>query len=191
MAEDIVLSAHRTGHFNTLSLRPHLIMGPGDPNLVPRLIAKAKAGRLRIVGNGKNKVDVVHVVNAAYAHVCALTALSTRPEACGGRAYFIGQEHPVELWPFINEILAMANVAPVTKKIPQAVGVVLGRVFETVYSSLNLYHRDPPMTRFIAKQLSCDHYFDHTAAHERLGYRPLKGLDELRRDLKASLSSHP
>src|SRR4029077_14643634 len=139
----------------TVALRPHLICGPGDPHLVPRLLARARAGKLKIVGDGKNRVDVTHVENAATAHLLALDRLAPG-SPIAGKTYFISQGEPVDLWPFVNRILAGNGLAPVTKRVPVRLAYAAGATLEGIYRSLR-WHREPPMTRFVASQLAHSH----------------------------------
>lgn len=162
---------------STVSLRPHLIFGPRDRNLIPRLVDAAKKGRLKIVGDGKNRVDVLYVENAANAHVKAWQALIEKPEKVGGQAYFIGQG-PVVLWDFINEILEHYRVPSVQKKIPFKKAFKIGGVIEKGAELLGVYNWHPPMTRFVALQLSKDHYFSHQKAMVDLGWKPEVSIKE-------------
>jgi nucleoside-diphosphate-sugar epimerase len=169
-----------------VALRPHLIFGPGDPHLLPRVIESVKAGRLKIVGGGTSKVDVSYVGNVADAHLNALDALDSGKGA--GQAYFIAQGEPVELWPWVNTILEGLGHAPLTKKIPLSVAYGVGAVCEAIWKVLGR-HQDPPITRFVAVELAKDHYFDISAAQRDLGYEAQVSMDEaLQRtlcDLKA------
>ncbi len=167
MAEKWVLQSNESGILYTVALRPHLIWGNDDPHLIPRIIAKAQSGRLRIVGDGENMVDTVHVTNAAAAH---LDALDADPVIAGGRAYFIAQEEPVNCWQWIGQICELAGVKPPTKRISFQAAYLLGATFETVYR-LTGRQSEPPMTRFVSSQLAKDHFFDISSAKERLGYR--------------------
>lgn len=173
MAEQHVLSLHDPQRLAVCALRPHLIWGPGDRHLVPRLLARARAGRLRMIGSGRNLIDMVYIDNAAAAHLAAADRLlgSNAPAAPGGRAYFISQGEPAPCWPWINEILALVHLPPVRRRLPLAVAWALGALCETIYASLGL-RREPPMTRFVALQLGRSHYFDISAARRDLGYRP-------------------
>lgn len=183
LAEQAVLNAHAPGQFHSVALRPHLIWGADDPHLFPRLINRAKKGRLTIVGNGKNLIDTVHVHNAAAAHIHALDHLQAANPAGGGKAFFITQDEPVNCWQWISQILEIANVRPPRRQIGLNTAWRIGLAFETAYRLARI-DREPPMTRFLAAQLACDHYFDITAAKSILGYRPLvsieSGLEELR-----------
>jgi nucleoside-diphosphate-sugar epimerase len=180
LAEGEVLAAN-TASLRTVALRPHLIWGVGDPHLVPRVLARAQAGRLRIVGSGGNRVDMVHVANAVDAHLLAETALSechlrhdmapTAPRRADGRAFFITNGEPVVLWDWINDLLRALGEPPVTRRIPLVAALAVGAVCETLWRALPLAG-EPPMTRFIAAELAKDHWFDLGAARRDLGYTP-------------------
>lgn len=184
LAEQAVLGAHQPGTLHTAALRPHLIWGPDDPHLFPRLIDRARRGRLRIVGDGKNTIDTVHVDNAAAAHVAALDHLRSAKPAGGGRPFFITQGEPVGCWDWIAKVLEIAGVAPPTRRLSLSTAWHLGAVLEKVYR-LGGFRGEPPMTRFLAAQLARDHFFDITAAKNLLGYMPkvttADGLHELQR----------
>lgn len=160
----------------TCALRPHLIWGPGDPHLVPRLIARAKAGRLRRVGDGSNLIDMVYVDNAARAHLQAADALA-EDSPLAGRAYFISQGEPVNCWQWIDEILALSGLPPVERGVSLRLAWTAGALCEAVYGSLGI-RREPPMTRFLAAQLGTSHYFNIERAKRDFGYRPLVTLAE-------------
>ena len=176
LAEQHVLASNDNDGLLTCSLRPHLIWGPRDRHLIPRLLARARSGRLRRVGDGSNLVDVVYVENAAVAHLQAAEALKPGSPVAG-RAYFISQGEPVNCWQWINDILALAVVPPVDKSISLSAAWKVGAVFETIYGLLRL-KGDPPMTRFLAAQLATSHYFDITRARDDFGYQPAVSTEE-------------
>ncbi|TWU44117.1 3 beta-hydroxysteroid dehydrogenase/Delta 5--_4-isomerase [Novipirellula aureliae] len=186
LAEQAVLGAHQCGKLHTLALRPHLIWGDDDPHLIPRVIDRARRGRLRIVGNGSNQVDTVHVSNAAAAHLDGLDALSNDPSLAGGRAYFIAQDEPVDCWQWIAKICEIGGVKPPRQKVSFLAAYRIGAALETVYRMTGR-RSEPPMTRFVAAQLAKDHYFDISAAKERLGYRVRVSMDEGLESLRRSL----
>lgn len=167
-AEVIALSA-ASSSLKTCALRPHLIWGPGDNHLFPRILERVRAGRLRIVGDGENRVDVTHVDTAADAHLGALDALLAG--RANGKAYFLSQGEPVKLWEFINRLLVGAGEKPVTRRISQQSAYWLGALLEGVWT---LFRRkgEPPMTRFVAVELAKDHWFDVSAARRDLGLKP-------------------
>ncbi|MCC9601794.1 NAD-dependent epimerase/dehydratase family protein [Stieleria sp. JC731] len=169
-AEKAVLDAHHAGSLHACALRPHLVWGEDDPHLLARVIDRAKTGKLKIVGDGNNLIDTVHVINAAGAHLDAIDALHRQPDVAGGRAYFIAQDEPVNCWEWIQTICEAANVDPPTKRVSFGVAYAAGAMLETVYGILGKT-QEPPMTRFVAAQLAKHHYFDISAAKERLNYR--------------------
>ena len=172
IAEREVLAANYAA-LRTVALRPHLIWGVGDPHLVPRVLARARAGRLRIIGSGKNRVDMVHVENAVDAHLCAERVISSGSQlaAAGGRPYFITNGEPVVLWDWINDLLRALGEPPITKHVSLATAAALGAACELAWRALPL-PGEPPMTRFIAAELAKDHWFNLTAARRDLGYVP-------------------
>ncbi|MBX3177553.1 MAG: NAD-dependent epimerase/dehydratase family protein [Candidatus Hydrogenedentes bacterium] len=174
-AEQDVLAANSPA-LATVALRPHLIWGPGDNHLVPRLIARAKAGKVKIVGRGGNLVDATYIDNAAAAHLNALDALA--PDApCAGKAYFISNGEPVAMDVLLNQILAAAGLPPITKKVPAGVAYAAGAAMEAVYNLLGK-DEEPIMTRFVARQLATAHWFDISAARRDLGYNPAVSMAE-------------
>jgi nucleoside-diphosphate-sugar epimerase len=187
LAEREVVMATKTG-LKTIVLRPHLIWGPGDNHLVPRIIGRAR--HLRRVGDGRNRVDTVYIDNAADAHVLAAERLEMRPEL-SGRIYFISQGEPMPLWEMIDAILEAAGLPPVRKSISLRTARRLGAVMEMLYRFLRL-ENEPPMTRFVAEELATSHWFDIGAARRDLGYRPVvsttEGLRRLARWLDTSRS---
>lgn len=217
IAERRVLDANAPG-FATVALRPHLIWGVGDPHLVPRLLARARSGRLRIVGSGRNRVDMVHITNAVDAHLAAERALEacharsdiapgtdsrichslsdTRPGGGGaaGRAYFITNGEPVVLWEWINGLLAALGERPITRRISLPVATAVGAACELAWRALPL-QGEPPLTRFVAAELAKDHWFNIEAARRELGYQPkvtmAAGTEELVAHLKRAPADDP
>lgn len=171
IAEQRVLAANNPTSFATCSLRPHLIWGVGDPHLIPRVIERCRAGRLRRVGSGQNLIDTVHVDHAAQAHVLALKKMLAGDPNASGRAYFITDGNPVRCWDWITTILDCAGLKPPSRSISLQSAYRIGRVLETLYGWMGKT-QEPPMTRFVALQLGVDHYFDISAAKDRLGYAP-------------------
>lgn len=182
MAETIILNAKNDG-LQTCALRPHLIFGARDKNIIPRLIEARVKNKLKIIGNGKNKVDVIHVKNAVHAHLLAFDALDEKSPV-NGKAYFIGQERPVYLWDFINEILKIKNQSPVTKKISLRAAYFAGQLIELLLRSFRIYNVHPPMTRFVALQMGTSHYFSHQNAKNDFNYTQIISLEDALQDLR-------
>lgn len=168
-AERLVLKANSKDLF-TCALRPHLIWGPGDPHLVPRLLETARKNKLMQVGDGSNIVDITFVENAADAHILAGKQLE-EDEGVRGQAFFIGDKEPVNLWNWINSVLKSMDVKPVAKTISYKTAFRIGSVLEFFYRHLRL-SGEPRMTRFVASQLSKSHYFDCSKAHKKFNYSP-------------------
>jgi len=185
LAEKKVLKANNSPKLLTTALRPHLIFGENDPNLIPRLVQAAREGKLKQVGSGQNLVDVIYIENAAHAHILALEKLSALSPICG-KAYFLGQEAPVNLWNFINKILNIHGLPPIKKTVSFRKAYVIGAVIEKTLKLLKKYSVDPPMTRFIALQLGKSHYFSHKNAFTELGYKPLVPTEEALSRLKTT-----
>jgi len=185
MAEKLVLAANSPG-LATVALRPHLIWGPGDNHLVPRIVAKGRSGKLRRIGNRPNLVDTVYVDNAARAHLQAADRLAPG-SAPAGRAYFISNGQPLPLWEMVNRILAAAGVAPVTRSISPKAAYTIGCICEGLWGLLRLAG-EPPMTRFVAHELASAHWFDISAARRDFGYQPEITIDEGLRRLQEWLS---
>ncbi|MEX0818977.1 MAG: NAD-dependent epimerase/dehydratase family protein [Pirellulaceae bacterium] len=193
LAEQHVLASNDRSGLLTCSLRPHLIWGPRDQHLIPRLIERARSGQLRRIGDGTNLVDMVYVENAAAAHLQAADALSTGSPVCG-RAYFISQGEPVNCWDWINQILALAGLAPVEKSLSFKTAWRIGAAMETAYRVLGK-QSEPRMTRFLAAQLARSHYFDINRACQDFGYAPaistVEGMRRLAASLTGSQGPHP
>lgn len=172
----------------TVALRPHLIWGPGDPHLVPRVLEQGRTGKLRIVGDGRKLVDSTYIDNAAHAHLCALDRLEPGA-ACAGKAYFISNGEPLAMADLLNRILDAGGLPPVTRKVPARVAYMAGVVLEA-YHNIFKPDREPRMTRFVARQLATAHWFKLDAANRDLGYRPLVTIDQGMAELKTWCQQH-
>lgn len=181
MAEMAVLAANDES-MSTVALRPRLIWGPDDTNLVPQLVERARMGRLRFVGGGLNLVDTTYIDNVVDAHILAAERLSTR-SACAGRPYFISNGDPWPLKKIVNGILGAAGMPPEDRTVPLKAALAAGAFFETIERFLPSKN-GPPMTRFIARNFAAAHWFDISAARRDLGYEPkvsiADGLEKLR-----------
>jgi nucleoside-diphosphate-sugar epimerase len=184
LAERAVLAANGPG-LSTVALRPHLIWGPRDNHLVPRLIERARSGRLRRIGAGQNLISMAYVENVARAHLQAADRLSPGSPV-PGQAYFINEPKPVPLWKWIDELLGLAGLPPVRKSISPRMAYAAGATLEAVYMALGL-GGEPPMTRFLARQLSGDHYYRVDRAVRDFGYAPAISVSEGMRRLEPEL----
>ncbi len=175
IAEKLVLAANGP-LLRTTALRPHLVWGPGDTNLIPRLLARGRAGTLKIVGTGANMVDIAYIDNVADAHLLAAEELATAGRAAG-RPFFIAQDEPVPLWQWINDFFARLDIPQVEARVPFPVAYGAGWLLEALYCMLGR-RQEPPMTRFLAHQLAKSHWFSGAGAQRILGYRPAVSTEE-------------
>ena len=187
-AERLVLAAN-SPILRTLSLRPHLIWGPHDTQIIPRIIAQARCGKMRRVGNGRNKASITYIDNAALAHIQAAEALMGNPQA-SGKPYFIAQEEPVYLWELIDRILHLAGIPPLDRSVPRHAAIALGIALDGLHRVLPL-RGEPRMTRLLAEELSTSHWFDISAAKGELGYVPVVSTEEGLRRLALWLAGVP
>ena len=179
MAEKLVVAAAQKG-VSVIILRPHLIWGPEDNHLVPTILCRAK--RLKVIGDGTDLVDTIYVDNAADAHILAAEKLSINSDL-SGNIYFISQDEPISKWTLANAFLAAAKLPPIKGRISARTAYLAGGMFEWIYKILRI-KKDPPMTRFAAKELATSHWFDISRAKKDLGYVPAvsiaEGLDRLK-----------
>lgn len=179
LAEKLVLSKN-SDDLITAALRPHLIWGPGDPHLFPRILQSARENKLKMVGDGENMVDIIYVENAAIAHVKLLKGMIEGKDV-KGKAYFIGQEKPVNIWGFIDQIISLNKIRPIESSLSFNKAFYIGWFLELIYKFLGILSPEPPMTRFVALQLAKNHYFSHERAFKDFSYVPKisteKGLE--------------
>ena len=180
-AERLLLAANGI-ELKTTALRPHLIWGPGDPHILPRLAAKVRKGRLALPGVDK-RIDTVFVENAALAHVLALSELQGQAR-CAGKAYFISNDEPLPQGEIIQRLLAAIGVRAEIRAVPVWLARAAGALCETAWPLLGL-KSEPPVTRFSVNQLTTAHWYNISAAKRDLAYRPeftiTEGLDALQR----------
>lgn len=188
IAEKETLAAN-DANLAVVALRPRLIWGPGDQQILPRLVERARAGRLRIVGDGGNKVDTTYIDNAAQAHFDAFEHLAPGA-ACAGRAYFISNGEPWPMRELLNALLDAAGAPRVDKTLSFKAAYRIGAVCEALWKALPL-KGEPPMTRFLAEQLSTSHWYSMAPATRDFGYVPKVGFEEGLRRLTASLQAPP
>ncbi|MCA9097183.1 MAG: NAD-dependent epimerase/dehydratase family protein, partial [Planctomycetaceae bacterium] len=185
LAERMVLEAHGQGGLATTALRPHLIWGPRDNHLIPKLIDRARSGKLIRVGNGENLISATYVENGAAAQVQAAERL-TLDAPHGGKAYFINDPEPVKLWKWIDELLNGAGLPPVKRAISSGTAYLAGTILEGVHRLIGSQN-EPRMTRFLALQLSKSHTYSIEGARRDFGFTPLVSHEEGMRRLLPDL----
>ncbi|MDR1658193.1 MAG: NAD-dependent epimerase/dehydratase family protein [Deltaproteobacteria bacterium] len=189
LAERMVLWANGPD-FKTLALRPHLIWGPGDPHLLPRLAQRAVRGRLFLFTKGPYLVDATYIDNAAIAHVQALEKLASGAPA-DGQAFFIAQGQPMDINQLVNRLLAAVGAPMVPARIPKWLGLSLAGSIERFWRFFKL-SSEPPVTIFTARQMSSSHWYNLGKAQRILGYRPLVSLEDgLRRVAESRIGQKP
>jgi len=189
LAERRVLAAN-SPELATLALRPHLIWGPGDTQLLPRILERARAGRLRFIGRSSRLIDTIYIDNAVEAHLNAFDRLGPGA-ACAGKAYFISQGQPAPLDVMVNALLSAAGYPAEHRRIPYRLAYTIAVLSELVYRSLRL-KAEPLLTRWAVEHLGTAHWFDISAARRDLGYAATvssaEGLARLREWLRGSAS---
>lgn len=175
MAEIDALAA-AGDELGVVAIRPHLVWGPGDTQLVGRIVERAATGRLALVGGGRALVDTTYVDNAVDALVAALDAVEPGAR-CSGRAYVVSNGEPRMIRELVEGICRAAGVPFEPRTVSLRVGRSLGAVVERAWP---LLRRDdePPLTQFLAEQLGTAHWFDPRPARDDLGWTPVVSIDE-------------
>ena len=138
---------------------------------MPMILERARAGRLVRIGKGDNLVDVTYIEDCVNAHVLAMKHLESGAPGVAGRAYFISQGEPIKLWDWINELLNIHGLPPVTRSINYGVALTVAGFMETAAKlSFGLYR--PLFTKFLIRQMAKSHYFSIQAAQSAFGYVP-------------------
>ncbi len=172
LAEQYILKVCSSS-LKTIALRPHIVLGPGDNHLLPGLLAQARAGKLRQIGAGRNRVDISFIDNVVAAHLCALKTIIENPEVAG-KAFFITNGKPVLLWETINKILEISGIEPVSRSVPVKAALTYSALAE-LFHKIPLIKREPHLTRFLVHELSGSHWFNIDAARRLLNYNPEAG----------------
>jgi 2-alkyl-3-oxoalkanoate reductase len=171
-AELEVLAAD-TPELATIAVRPHLIWGPGDTQLVGRIVDRARSGRLALVGGGRALIDTTYIDNAVDAVVAALD----HAHAGHGQAFVVSNGEPRTVAELVERICVAAGVEAPTRHVPRSLAWSGGAVAEGLWW-LGRRTDDPPMTRFLAGQLATAHWFDQRSVRLVLEWAPRVSLDE-------------
>lgn len=188
MAELAALEAASSA-LGVVAVRPHLVWGPGDTQLVGRIVERARSGRLALVGGGRALVDTTYIDNAVDAMVAALDAVA--PGAtCSGRAYVISNGEPRMIRELVEGICGAAGVAFAPRDVSLRAGRAVGAVVERVWPLIRP-GEEPPLTQFLAEQLGTAHWFDPRPASDDLAWTPTVSIDEGLARLAAWYARHP
>lgn len=184
LAEREVLAADGDG-ITTIAVRPHLVWGPGDTQLVGRIVQRAQQGRLALVAGGRPLIDTTYLDNAADA----LIAAADHADAGHGRAFIVSNGEPRTVEEILTRICQAAGERPPTRSVPRALAWAAGALAEGAWK-VGRRDDDPPMTRFLAGQLGTAHWFDLRETQDVLHWRPQVGLDEGFERLRASFAGN-
>lgn len=172
-AELLALAADVPGGLRVIAVRPHVVWGPGDTQLVGRVVDRARAGRLPVLGHGAALIDTTYVDNAVDALVAGLEA----DARAYGEAYVVTNGEPRPVVELMAGICAAAGVPMPRRHVPAALARGAGSVLDAAWRTFPL-PGEPPLTRFVAEQLSTAHWFDQRRTREALGWTPRVSLDE-------------
>lgn len=175
IAERMALAADSRALAVTV-IRPHLVWGPGDTQLVGRIVQRAVAGRLALVGGGAALVDTTYIDTATGALVAALDAVQPGA-ACAGRAYVVSNGEPRPIRELVEGICAAAGVRFEPRDVPLPIARRVGSLIDRVWPLLGR-EDEPPLTRFLADQLGTAHWFDPRPVQQDLGWTPQVSIDD-------------
>jgi 2-alkyl-3-oxoalkanoate reductase len=166
---------------HVVAVRPHLVWGPGDTQLIGRIVDRARRGRLPLLNGGTALIDTTYIDNAA----AGIGAAHDRATEAHGRAYVITNGEPRPVGDLLAGICRAAGVPPPRRSIPAWLGRTAGSVIERIWA-IAPGADEPPMTRFLAEQLSTAHWFDQRDTRRALDWTPTVSIDEGLRRLAAS-----
>ncbi|WP_193106844.1 NAD(P)-dependent oxidoreductase [Brachybacterium sp. FME24] len=185
-AELVAMGADGEDGLLVTSVRPHIVWGPGDTQLVGRIVDRARSGRLPLFDGGMALIDTTYVTNAADAIVAALD----RIDDVHGESFVITNGEPRTVRDVFNGWCDAAEVPRPRLQIPGSVGRFAGRVVERIWEA-RPGHDEPPMTEFLAEQMSTAHWFDQRRTRERLQWTPRVSMDEGNAHLATWFREHP
>jgi len=175
LAEKLILQANCTS-LKTISLRPHVVWGPGDNHIIPGILKRAKSGRLWQIGNNNHRVDTTYIDNFTDAQLNALDTLINK-QIAEGKAYFITNAEPIKVWDFINGLLDVFDFPPIEKKLSKKTALSIAGIIEG-FNKIFTPQKEPFLTRFAVNEVSTSHWFDITNAKKDLSYKPRISIEE-------------
>jgi nucleoside-diphosphate-sugar epimerase len=189
IAEGVALGAD-SGELAVVAIRPHLVWGPGDKQLIARIVDRARHGRLPLIGSGAALIDTTYLTNAVDALVAALDrCLHAR-----GRALVVTNGEPRPVAEMLAAVCRAAGAPVPTRHLPVRLARAGGAAVESLWALRNRLspsEEDPPLTRFLVEQLSTAHWFDQRVTHEVLHWRPRVPLDEGLAELELWYAARP
>lgn len=172
--------------FPVLVLRPHLMWGPGDTQLTQRIIDRARQGRIPILGSGAALVDTLYVTNAISAIVAALTAVTR----VSGESLVVTNGQPRPIGEFIERLALAGGAGKPKLRVPVTLALAAGAAVDALWG-LKEHDDEPPLTRFLAEQMSTAHWFDQRRTREVLQWEPAISFDTGMAALTQHYSSSP
>jgi nucleoside-diphosphate-sugar epimerase len=170
---ELLALARDSATLHVVAIRPHLVWGPGDTQLVARIVDRARRGRLPLLDGGTALIDTTYIDNAA----SGISAALDRAPAAHGRAYILTNGEPRPVGDLLAGICLAAGVEPPRWSVPAWLGRTAGSAIERVWA-LAPGTDEPPMTRFLAEQLSTAHWFDQRDTRRALAWTPTVSIDE-------------
>jgi len=170
---ELLALAEDSPALRVVAVRPHLVWGPGDTQLVARVVERARRGRLPLLDHGAALIDTTYVDNAASAIAAALA----RVDEVHGNAYVVTNGEPRPVAELLAGICAAAGVRAPAWRVPAGLARLAGAAVETVWR-VRPGADEPPMTRFLAEQLSTAHWFDQRRTRADLRWAPTVPIDE-------------
>src|SRR5690606_37926715 len=185
-AELLAMDADGHDGISVTSIRPHIVWGPGDTQLVGRIVDRAASGRLPLLDEGMALIDTTYVTNAADAIVAAHDRIAD----VHGQSFVISNGEPRTVRDVFAGWCEAAGVPAPTLRVPGSVARLAGRLIERVWEK-RPGHDEPPMTEFLAEQMSTAHWFDQRRTRELLQWTPRVSMDEGNARLAEWFRAHP
>jgi nucleoside-diphosphate-sugar epimerase len=147
-------------------VRPGWIYGPRDVASFARFATMIQAGRMIMIGSGRNHVPLIYAGDAAQGVLQA-----ARAEAAVGRAYLLVNDEPVTQRDYLVAIATDLGVPPPTRRLPYRLALALGAGAETG-ARLAGRKQPPPVMRYGIELLGGENRFSIERARRELGFAP-------------------
>ncbi len=164
--------AHGQDGLALVIVRPGAIWGPGDPHILPRIVALLRQGRMVYIGGGRNHVALSHVENLSLG-----LALAAEVPAAAGRVYHVADAEDLTARQVLDGLAAGLGTPRPRLSLP----------FFAVYGAAALLEagarlagraQPPPLTRYGVRLVASDCRYDHSRAGRELGYAPVVSFEE-------------
>lgn len=149
-------------------LRPHLVFGPSDTNLLPSIITALKTKKLFKFTKEDFLVDFTFIDDCVDAHLRAIKYVATEYNP-RFQIFFISSDNPVFIWQFIDKIAKFLNLSLPVFPIPELILKTFAVVQEI---KMNFFPNSIGLTRTLIEHLLRHHFFDISRAKDILLYNP-------------------